>query len=112
MKQQNENGFKRIEVETSRDGVHTKKAFTGRILVVHEWEGERYLVAETAHGKFAVHFCNVIGFGVLELFDSFKELKEKSDDHGLELPGGTLPEEVIEAVAAEVGEPYVVELDI
>ena len=113
MKQQNENGSKRIEIEISRDRRHiVKKAFTGRILADLD-EGicgdrsTRYLVAITKGGNFAVYGQNSrTGRSWLTVYDSFDDVR---DNNGADWE---LPAEVIAAVAAEVGEPYVVELDI
>lgn len=113
MKKAKENGFKRIEVETSCDGLRpVKKAFTGRILADLDERASgdrntRYLVAITKGGRFAVYDENSrTGRSWLTVYESFYDVRENNGEEW------GLPDEVIAAVAAEVGEPYTVELDI
>lgn len=117
MKQPKKNEFKRIEIEvlvSSEEGQYRKmQAFMGRILVdTGRKEVERFLVAETARGKLAVYFENINGAAILEVFDSFEDLKRTSDDLKMDLNGGngSLPEDVMSVVADSLG--AVEDLDI
>ena len=99
------------------------KTFTGRWIVGDEQEGVRahddsarwdagaeWSVAQSTGGKLVVYVqhCNDGFAPLMEVYDSFDELRDDTDQHG----GRAIPQNVVAATAGALGIEYEYEIDI